>query len=62
MCVSCLRLSCANYRSEIFATAELRTASDADRYLKLLDDYVAVIEQLGETMAGQRSRGIRLPA
>jgi hypothetical protein len=52
MCVSCLRLSCANYRSEIFATAELRTASDADRYLKLLDDYVAVIEQLGETMAG----------
>jgi uncharacterized protein (DUF885 family) len=52
----------SGYRSEIFGTAELRAASDADRYLKLLDDYAAVVEQMGETMAGQRSRGIRLPA
>jgi uncharacterized protein (DUF885 family) len=55
-------LTLSGYRSEIFATAELRAASDVDRYLKLLDDYAAVVEQLGETMAGQRSRGIRLPA
>jgi uncharacterized protein (DUF885 family) len=55
-------LTLSGYRSEIFATAELRTASDVDRYLKLLDDYAAVVEQLGETMAGQRRRGIRLPA
>jgi uncharacterized protein (DUF885 family) len=51
----------STYRSEIFATAELRTAHDVDRYLKLLDDYAAVVEQLAETMAGQRRRGIRLP-
>jgi len=50
------------YRSKIFAVAELRTTSDVDRYLKLLDDYAALVEQLSETMAGQRKRGIRLPA
>jgi uncharacterized protein (DUF885 family) len=50
------------YRSKIFAAAELDTALDADRYLKLLDDYVALVEQLGETLAAQRARGIRLPA
>jgi uncharacterized protein (DUF885 family) len=55
-------LALSSYRSEIFATAELGAASDVDRYLKLLDDYVAVVEQMGETMAGQRTRGIRLPA
>jgi uncharacterized protein (DUF885 family) len=50
------------YRSEIFAVAGFRDGSDVDRYLKLLDDYAALIEQLGETMAGQRQRRIRLPA
>jgi len=55
-------LTLSGYRSEIFATAKFRAASDVDRYLKLLGDYAAVVEQLGETMAGQRSRGIRLPA
>lgn len=50
------------YRSEIFAAAELDTASDADRYLTLLGDYVALVQQLGETLAAQRARGIRLPA
>ena len=52
----------AAYRSKIFAVAGLGTASDVDRYLGLLDDYVAVVEQSGETMAAQRARGIRLPA
>jgi uncharacterized protein (DUF885 family) len=51
----------SSYREDIFAAAELRTAHDVDRYLKLLDDYAAVVEQLAETMAGQRRRGIRLP-
>ena len=50
------------YRSEIFAVAGFGDGSAVDRYLKLLDDYVALVEQLGETMAGQRKRGIRLPA
>src|SRR5260370_24541531 len=50
------------YRSKIFAVAELRSTSDVDRSLKLLDDYAALAEQLSETMAGQRKRGIRLPA
>jgi uncharacterized protein (DUF885 family) len=54
--------SLSAYRSQIFAVAELGTVSDADRYLKLLDDYVALVEQLGETLAAQRARGIRLPA
>ena len=49
------------YRSEIFAVAGFRDGSDVDRYLKLLGDYAALVEQLGETMAGQRTRGIRLP-
>lgn len=49
------------YRSEIFAVAEFRDGADVDRYLKLLDDYAALAEQLSETMAGQRKRGIRLP-
>jgi len=55
-------LTLSDYRSEIFATAEFRAASDVDRYLRLLGDYAAVVEQLGETMTGQRSRGIQLPA
>jgi uncharacterized protein (DUF885 family) len=55
-------LALSSYQSEIFATAEFHAASDVDRYLKLLEDYVAVVEQMGETMAGQRRRGIRLPA
>ncbi|HEY3955436.1 MAG TPA: DUF885 domain-containing protein [Streptosporangiaceae bacterium] len=50
------------YRSGIFTAAELRTAADADRYRKLLDDYLALAEQIGETLAAQRARGIRLPA
>jgi uncharacterized protein (DUF885 family) len=50
------------YRSDIFMAAELGTAADVDRYLKLLDDYVALVEQLSATMAAQRARGIRLPA
>jgi len=43
------------YRSEIFAVAGFRDGSDVDRYLALLDDYVALVEQLGETMAGSAS-------
>jgi len=54
-------MTLGSYRSEIFAAAELRTAHDVDRYLKLLDDYATVVEQMAETMAAQRSRGIRLP-
>src|SRR5450759_4195194 len=50
------------YRSRVFAIAEFRNGSDVDRYLKLLDDYAALVEQLSETMAEQRKRGIRLPA
>jgi uncharacterized protein (DUF885 family) len=50
-----------SYRSDIFAAAKLRTAGDVDRYLKLLDDYVALVEQMGGTLAAQRARGIRLP-
>ena len=50
------------YRSDLFAAAELATAADADRYLKLLDDYVALVEQIGATLTAQRDRGIRLPA
>jgi uncharacterized protein (DUF885 family) len=52
----------STYRSDIFAAAGLRTAADADRYLKLLDDYLALVEQIGETLTAQRARGIRLPA
>jgi uncharacterized protein (DUF885 family) len=52
----------SDYRSHIFAAAEFGDGCDADRYLKLLDDYAALVEQLGDTMAEQRRRGIRLPA
>jgi uncharacterized protein (DUF885 family) len=38
------------------------TAADADRYLNLLNDYAALVEQIGDTMQAQRERGIRLPA
>jgi uncharacterized protein (DUF885 family) len=50
------------YRSHVFAVAEFRSGLDVDRYLKLLDDYAALVEQLSETMSAQRKRGIRLPA
>ena len=50
------------YRSSVFAVTEFRNGSDVDQYLKLLGDYAALVEQLGETMAEQRKRGIRLPA
>jgi uncharacterized protein (DUF885 family) len=50
------------YRADVLATAELRTQEDAERYLKLLDDYTAIVEQYGDTMAAQRARNIRLPA
>jgi uncharacterized protein (DUF885 family) len=49
------------YRSSILEAAGLASVADADRYLKLLDDYVAMVEQCAETMAEQRRRGIRLP-
>ena len=52
----------AAYRSHIFEVAEFAAPSDVDRYLSLLDDFVAFVEQLGETMVEQRRRGIRLPA
>ena len=50
------------YREEILQTAALATAEDADRYLGLLNDYTALVEQIGGTMRAQRERGIRLPA
>ena len=52
----------SSYRSQVFAAAGFRDGSDVDRYLKLVDDYAALVEQLSETMAAQRQRGIRLPA
>jgi len=55
-------LPLSEYRSKIFAVAGLNSVPDADRYLGLLGDYVALVEQFGETMAAQRARGIRLPA
>jgi uncharacterized protein (DUF885 family) len=51
----------STYREEIFETAELAVAADADRYLGLLNDYAALVEQIGGTMQAQRERGIRLP-
>ena len=50
------------YREEIFEAAVFMTAADADRYLNLLNDYAALVEQIGDTMQAQRERGIRLPA
>src|SRR5262249_327792 len=52
----------AAYRSKIFAVAGLGTASDVDRYLGLLDDYVAAVGQSGEASAGPRARGLPVPA
>ena len=52
----------STYREEIFEAAELTTAADASRYLSLLNDYAALVEQIGGTMRAQRERGIRLPA
>ena len=51
----------SEYREEILQAAELVTAADADRYLSLLNDYTALVEQAGDTMRAQRERGIRLP-
>ena len=51
-----------SYRSDIFAVATFTTRSDVDRYVSLLDDYAGYVRQLGDTMAGQRARGIQLPA
>jgi uncharacterized protein (DUF885 family) len=50
------------YLDEIFAVAPLDSAADADRYLSLLGDYAALVEETGATMALRRERGIRLPA
>jgi uncharacterized protein (DUF885 family) len=50
------------YREQIFQAAELTTTAAADRYLSLLNDYAAMVEQIGGTMQAQRERGIRLPA
>jgi uncharacterized protein (DUF885 family) len=55
-------LPLSTYREEIFEAAEFATAADADRYLNLLNDYAALVEQIGDTMQAQRERGIRLPA
>jgi uncharacterized protein (DUF885 family) len=55
-------LPLSTYREEIFEAAELTTAADAGRYLSLLNDYAALVEQIGGTMQAQRERGIRLPA
>jgi uncharacterized protein (DUF885 family) len=52
----------SEYREEVFGSASLVTAADAGRYLSLLNDYAALVEQAGETMRAQRERGIRLPA
>ena len=51
----------SEYREEILQAADLATAADADRYLSLLNDYAALVEQAGDTMRAQRERGIRLP-
>jgi uncharacterized protein (DUF885 family) len=48
------------YRAEILQAQV--PAADADRYLSLLNDYAALVEQIGDTMRAQRERGIRLPA
>jgi uncharacterized protein (DUF885 family) len=55
-------LPLSTYREDVFGAAELATVADADRYLSLLDDYTALVEQVGDTMQAQRERGIRLPA
>jgi uncharacterized protein (DUF885 family) len=55
-------MSLSAYREEVFGAAELAAAADADRYLSLLNDYAALVEQVGDTMQAQRKRGIRLPA
>jgi uncharacterized protein (DUF885 family) len=52
----------SEYREVVFGSASLVTATDAGRYLSLLNDYAALVEQAGETMRAQRQRGIRLPA
>ena len=55
-------MALSTHREEIFEAAELATAADADRYLSLLNDHAAMVEQIGGTMQAQRERGIRLPA
>lgn len=50
------------YREQVLEAAELTTATDASRYLSLLDDYAALAEQIGVTLQAQRERAIRLPA
>jgi Bacterial protein of unknown function (DUF885) len=52
----------AAFRTEILEAAKLTSAADADRYLRLLNDYAALVEQAGGTLRAQRQRGIRLPA
>jgi hypothetical protein len=55
-------LPLSGYREEVFEAADLRTAADAGRYLSLLNDFAALVGQIGDTMRAQRERGVRLPA
>ncbi|MFL6076235.1 MAG: DUF885 domain-containing protein [Mycobacteriales bacterium] len=50
----------SDYRAEVLAGAPLASAADADRYLRLLADYAAVVEQFHDTLTEQRRRGIAL--
>lgn len=47
------------YRDEVFGA--FAWPGDVDRYLSLLDDYVAIVAGLRATLAAQRQRGITLP-
>lgn len=52
----------SEYRVGVLEAAELSSAGDADRYLRLLDDYARLVEEIGDSMRARRERGIRLPA
>jgi hypothetical protein len=48
-----IALPLSAYREEVFEAAELADAADADRYLSLLNNYAALVEQVGGTMQAQ---------
>jgi len=52
-------LPLSTYREQVFDA--FVWPGDVDRYLSLLDDYVAIVAQLRVTLAEQRKRGIAVP-
>lgn len=55
------RASSLNFIAQIFASRPVATADDRRAYLRLLDEYAAMVEQIREKTSMQAERGVYVP-